>query len=112
KVTADLRRSFAAKAFAHLSFYDSQIGHYLSEESFPQEETIAGRRSTVPLRYGENPHQKAAMYFAPNTKAPLKNLEKRSGRELSLTNVTDINAGVESTRLFQEAAAVVIKHNT
>ena len=48
----------------------------------------------------------------PNTNSPLKNLKKEWGRELSYVNLTDINAGLESVRLFKEPAAAVIKHNS
>lgn len=110
-VTEKLRQELAAKAFAHLSFYDSQIAKYLNHEQFPDLVTIPGRR-TVNLRYGENPHQKAAVYIEPNTNSPLSKLEKLTGRELSYVNFTDIFAGLESVRQFEEAAAVVIKHNS
>jgi len=108
---SNYKKQLAANAFRHLSFYDSQVAHYLDENSFPQEITLAGRK-TNDLRYGENPHQKAAIYFHPNTNSPLKKLEKLWGRDLSLTNVSDISAGLESVRLFKEPAAVIIKHNS
>ncbi len=110
--TNDLfRKSLAAKAFQHLSFYDSQVAKFLETDIFPKEITIAGRKQQN-LRYGENPHQKASTYFFPNTNSPLKKLERLWGRELSLLNVTDINAGLASVRMFNEPAAVVIKHNS
>jgi phosphoribosylaminoimidazolecarboxamide formyltransferase / IMP cyclohydrolase len=107
----DIKRELAAKAFAHLSFYDSQIARFLSDETFPDEITLPGRKMKD-LRYGENPHQQSAVYVHPNTNAPIARLEKLWGRELSLTNVADINAGIESVRLFTEPAAVIIKHNS
>jgi len=110
KVTEAKRKELAAKAFAHLSFYDSQIAKFLEKDLFPQELTIPGRK-TITLRYGENPHQKASVYMLPNTNSSLKNLENVWGRELSYVNLTDINAGLESVRLFKEPCAVVIKHN-
>lgn len=105
------RKEFAAKAFDHLSFYDSQIGRYLRKEQFPEELAIPGRKKIV-LRYGENPHQKAVVYFEPNTNSPLVNLQRLTGRELSYVNFTDIAAGLESVRIFKEPTAVVIKHNS
>ena len=105
------RKELAAKAFAHLSFYDSQIARFLEKDLFPHELTLPGRK-TMMLRYGENPHQKAAFYMLPNTNSPLKNLKKEWGRELSYVNLTDINAGLEAVRLFKEPAASVIKHNS
>lgn len=109
-VTQDLRRELAAKAFAHLSFYDAQIAKYLGTELFPQELTLPGRK-TIDLRYGENPHQKAAVYMYPNTNSPLLHLKKLWGRNLSHINLTDINAGLEVVRLFDGPCATVIKHN-
>lgn len=110
-VTKIMRQELAAKAFAHISLYDSLIAHYLNKELFPQEVTLSLRKSQD-LRYGENPHQKAALYLYPNINSPLKNLTKKWGRELSLINVSDINAGIEEVRLFKEPTAVVIKHNS
>jgi phosphoribosylaminoimidazolecarboxamide formyltransferase/IMP cyclohydrolase len=107
----DLRQALAAKAFNHLSFYDTQIAKYLSREQFPKEVTLPGRK-LINLRYGENPHQKAAVYFEPNNNSPLANLRRLTGRELSYVNFTDISAGLESVRMFKEPAAVVIKHNS
>ena len=52
------------------------------------------------------------MYVRPNVITPFNNLTKHWGRDLSLINVTDINAGIDSVRLFSEPAAVVIKHNS
>ena len=111
KVTEAKRKELAAKAFSHLSFYDSQIAQFLEKDLFPEELTIPGRK-TITLRYGENPHQKACLYMFPNTNSPLKNLKKEWGRELSYVNITDINAGLEAVRLFKEPAASVIKHNS
>ncbi|MBI2621186.1 MAG: bifunctional phosphoribosylaminoimidazolecarboxamide formyltransferase/IMP cyclohydrolase [Candidatus Levybacteria bacterium] len=112
-LTNRLRQKLAAKAFRHLSFYDSQISIYLepNKNKFPQEIAIPGRKK-IDLRYGDNPHQKSAVYIEPNTNSPLANLEKVTGRDLSATNFTDIFSGLESVRIFKEPCAVVIKHNS
>ncbi len=110
-VSEEVKKQLAAKAFSHLSFYDSQIAAYLREELFPEEITLPGRKVND-LRYGENPHQKAAVYATPNGNSPFEHLQKLWGRDLSLTNITDINAGLESIRIFEQPAAVVIKHNS
>jgi len=110
-VSEKIRQELAAKAFYHLSFYDSQIALFFNKDFFPEEITFSGRK-VKKLRYGENPHQSAAFYLEPNTSSSLKNLKHHWGRELSLVNLTDINAGIESVRLFKEPTAVVIKHNT
>lgn len=109
EVTNDLRKELAAKAFYHLSFYDSQIGNFLSKENFPQELTIPLRKASQ-LRYGENPHQEGVLYLMPKTNSPLSKLEKHWGRDLSGTNIGDIYAGLETVRQFKEVAATVIKH--
>ncbi len=109
--TTEMKQELAAKAFGHVSLYDSLIARFFSKELFPQEITLPLRKSHN-LRYGENPHQKAALYLYPSNDSPLKNLAKKWGRDLSLINVSDINAGIEEVRLFKEPAAVVIKHNS
>ena len=79
--------------------------------NFPQKFKLEGDKA-FDLRYGENPHQEGAVYFFEDTNSPLKNLKRLTGREGSLINITDINAGLASVRLFSEPAAVIIKHNT
>ncbi len=111
KDNEEFRKGLAAKAFYHLSFYDSLVARYLNNLQFPEELTIPLRIKSK-LRYGENPHQSAVLYLEPGTDSPLKNLTHHWGRELSLVNITDINAGLESIRSFNEPCAVVIKHNT
>lgn len=111
KKDQSLKKELAAKAFSYLSWYDSHIAQYLSGDQFPQYSSIAGKK-VEDLRYGDNPHQQAAWYVRPNTNSPLSNLKNLSGRGLSVTNLTDINAGIESVRMFSSPAAVVIKHNT
>lgn len=108
------RVEMAAKTFEHLSFYDSQVAKFFrkqTEDIYPSELTIPGRK-VKELRYGENPHQSAALYLTPNSSSPFENIQHIAGRELSMMNVTDINAGLEAVRIFDEPAAVVIKHNT
>lgn len=109
KADMELRKSLAAKAFYHLSFYDSQIGNFFSEEKFPKEVTIPLRKTNI-LRYGENPHQQGALYLMPKTNSPFSKLKHLWGRELSGTNIGDIQAGLETVRMFEEPAASVIKH--
>lgn len=110
KLDEKSRRTLSQKAFAHTAFYDAQIAGYFQKDLFPNELTLPLRKETE-LRYGENPHQQAALYFYPQTNSPLKNLQKLWGRELSHLNITDINAGLESVRLFTQPCSVIIKHN-
>lgn len=109
EVSEKLRKQLASKAFYHLSFYDSQIGNFFSDEKFPTELTIPLRRTSV-LRYGENPHQQGALYLIPKTNSPLGKLKHFWGRELSGTNIGDIYTGLETVRQFKEPAAAVMKH--
>jgi phosphoribosylaminoimidazolecarboxamide formyltransferase/IMP cyclohydrolase len=139
RLSSDQRLRLAAKTFRFLSWYDSQISQYLeaqagsasvtehqqndasnesetrsktSEEVLFHHYTTLSGVSQLPLRYGENPHQKAVWYANPQSNAPMNRLQKQSGRDLSLLNLTDINAGLESVRLFSRPAAVVIKHTS
>ncbi|MCL4366247.1 bifunctional phosphoribosylaminoimidazolecarboxamide formyltransferase/IMP cyclohydrolase [Patescibacteria group bacterium] len=109
KITDGLRKELAAKAFYHLSFYDSQIGNFFSKEKFPGELTIPLRKTNI-LRYGENPHQQGALYLMPKTNSPLGKLKHLWGRELSGTNIGDIYTGLETVRQFVKPAAAVMKH--
>ena len=109
EIGENLRQELASKAFYNLSFYDSQIGNFFSDEKFPKEVTIPLRKTNI-LRYGENPHQEGALYLMPNTNSPLSKLNHLWGRELSGTNIGDIYSGLETVRQFQQPAACVIKH--
>lgn len=114
EVPDETRTELAAKTFEHLSFYDAQIAKFFRKQTkvtYPDQLTIPGRKIKE-LRYGENPHQTSALYLTPNSNSPFKDMQHIAGRELSMMNVTDINAGLEAVRIFDEPAAVVIKHNT
>lgn len=110
-VTELFRRQLAAKAFGHLSYYDAQIARHFSSELSPEELTIPYKRVTF-LRCGDNPDQTAALYILPNADSPFEHIKHIFGRQLSATNVTDIDAGIKAISLFSGPAAVVIKHNT
>lgn len=107
EVSLEFRRKLAAKAFAHTAAYDSAIASYLSDEPFPQTFPMAWQHAQS-LRYGENPHQQAALYgdfFA--------YFEKIHGKELSYNNIVDIAAAQELVEEFdpQEGVAIaIIKH--
>ncbi len=112
--TLDERRRLAWKAFQHTALYDTLIASYLrgAEEAFPQELTLA-YRLRVPLRYGENPHQTAALY----TQTPLAFgygmpwAAQLGGRELSFNNLLDADAAWKVVNDFKEPTVAVIKHN-
>ena len=107
------RRSLAQKAFRHVSFYDSAVAAYLSEEPMdePPETLGLGFHRVSALRYGENPHQKAALYApALPSVTGVCQAEQLHGRELSFNNYMDADAAWRTVSDFSEQAVVVIKH--
>jgi phosphoribosylaminoimidazolecarboxamide formyltransferase/IMP cyclohydrolase len=109
--SADERRKLAATAFAHVSFYDSIVAAWMRgpEDPFPKEMTVGVRR-VAQLRYGENPHQQAALYAnAPGT-GGVVGAEQLHGKELSYNNILDADAAWRSANEFTEQAVSIIKH--
>lgn len=110
------RMALALEAFAHTASYDAAISAYLEglgagEELFPLTRNLSVKRMQV-LRYGENPHQKAAFYRDPAITGPcVGNAVQLAGKELSYNNILDLNSAFEIVREFAEPAAVIIKHN-
>ena len=116
-LTLEERQILAQKAFQHVAFYDTIIAGYLRQNDqtnlFPQEFTLAYRKLQG-LRYGENPHQNGAFYVDPSiTFSGLAGGTQILGQELSLCNIYDMSAALETIREFiDRPAAVVIKHAT
>ena len=113
--TPELRRSLATKVFAHTAAYDAAILGYLSraQESLPPTLSL-GLQRQQPLRYGENPHQRAALYV---TDEPgIRDMHQLHGKELSFNNLLDVDAAVMALTPWQSkdarAACVIIKHTT
>ena len=114
----DLRQKLAADAFRHTAAYDSAISGYFdqqlgdsdNDETFPERLTISLKRENT-LRYGENPHQKAALYSDGSAGANLINAKQLNGKELSYNNLLDLDAAFNIARSLPNAAASVIKHN-
>lgn len=105
----------ACEAFQHTANYDRVILDYLEgmseeEPGFPQLLELSYRKRKN-LRYGENPHQKAAFYFDLTDQASgVARAEQVWGGELSHNNILDLNAAFEVVQEFDQPAAVVIKH--
>src|SRR5881396_3602483 len=115
EVGEDKRRALATKVFAHTAAYDAAILGYLSrsEESLPPTLSVGLQRQQA-LRYGENPHQRAALYV---TDEPgLRDMHQLHGKELSFNNLLDVDAAVMAVAPWQSkdarAACVIIKHTT
>jgi phosphoribosylaminoimidazolecarboxamide formyltransferase/IMP cyclohydrolase len=114
-VTPELRKKLARAAFARTAAYDAAITEYLGreEEDALPESLVLGLVKQKELRYGENPHQRAAFYL-PTTRHPepcVANAEVLSERKgLSHINYMDLDAGFELVREFERPAAALIKH--
>lgn len=104
-----LRKKLMAKAFRHTAYYDSVIAAYLSEQ--PLQPTIAlGARLKQTLRYGENPHQEAALYADPLSKLGLANAQQIWGKELSYNNLLDGDGAWELVCDLPPGSCAIIKH--
>ncbi len=108
------RRRLATKAFAHTAAYDTAIAHYLRHDGghhdLPEVLTL-GLRRQANLRYGENPHQQAALYRLPSTgNAGLIRAKQHQGKPLSFNNIADGNAAIECNAALKGAACVIVKH--
>jgi phosphoribosylaminoimidazolecarboxamide formyltransferase/IMP cyclohydrolase len=114
--TIDLRRRLAQAAFERTGRYDQAIGDYLASqvdpERFPRCRHVELRRKEI-LRYGENPHQQAALYAQTpgSSGANLVAAEQLAGKELSYNNLLDLDSALAIARSLAEPGVVVIKHN-
>jgi len=107
-ISAEQRLALAKKAFARTAAYDAAISNHLYglEAPFPPVYSFQfsnGRN----LRYGENPHQQAAVYG----QSGIAGSEPLQGKQMSYNNYLDLNAGVSLLREFEEPSAVIVKHN-
>ncbi len=105
ETSLETRRKFAAMAFGVSSHYDSAIFNYFNQEANLDSLRISVNGKTE-LRYGENPHQKAAFY------GDLTNLfDKLWGKEISYNNMLDIDAAISLIAEFTEPTFAILKHN-
>lgn len=113
ETTKETRRRLAAKVFRHTAAYDALIAGYLTDlagEEFPEQVTYTYELKQ-PLRYGENPHQKAAFYSKPlGSDFSIAYAEQLHGKELSYNNIQDANAAIQIVKEFEAPAAVAVKH--
>ena len=111
--TLETRKRLAAKVFRHTAAYDALISDYLSRlngELFPETYTVTYEK-VQELRYGENPHQKAAFYRKPLAgEGNITTAEQLHGKELSYNNINDANAALQIVKEFSEPAVVAVKH--
>jgi phosphoribosylaminoimidazolecarboxamide formyltransferase / IMP cyclohydrolase len=115
----DLLVDLGIEVFGHTSRYDKAIYEYLTRHSAPgtqhpeelPNELSLSFEKIQDLRYGENPHQKAAFYKQKGQSRGLINLKQLQGKELSFNNILDLNAAFELVKEFSSPAAVIVKHN-
>ncbi|MFY0665411.1 MAG: bifunctional phosphoribosylaminoimidazolecarboxamide formyltransferase/IMP cyclohydrolase [Natronospirillum sp.] len=122
-VTHKTRFDLALKAFEHTAQYDGMIANYLgtidqaadklstdNREHFPRTFNLQLHKAQD-MRYGENPHQRAAFYTDPaNTEASVSTAEQIQGKALSFNNIADTDAALECVKSFVEPACVIVKH--
>jgi phosphoribosylaminoimidazolecarboxamide formyltransferase/IMP cyclohydrolase len=105
------RRRLAAEAFSHVAAYDAQIASWLrrGDDQFPTELTLAGTLAQG-LRYGENPHQRAAFYRTGVDAGGLGSVHQLQGLDLSYNNIQDAAAACSLVCEYARPAVAIIKH--
>ena len=109
---AGFRQRLAAKAFARTATYDAAIAGWLARETgeeFPERAVLAGTRRQL-LRYGENPHQRAAFYATGAVPTGLANAMQLQGKELSFNNLNDTDTALTLVAELTGPAVAIIKH--
>ena len=112
-ISEETRHWLANEAFADIAAYDAAISRWfgLRYETFPQHWVMAYEKF-LDLSYGENPHQKAALYTEVGARSHvLARVAKLHGRALSFNNVLDLDSAAKLVAEFEEPAAVIVKHN-
>jgi phosphoribosylaminoimidazolecarboxamide formyltransferase / IMP cyclohydrolase len=111
EVSMEMRRRLALAAFRRTALYDAAIAGWLEgEERFPELLTMRYEK-VLPLRYGENPHQKAAYYARIGGEHFLSGVEQLQGKDLSFNNLGDVEAArALLAELGERPAAVIVKH--
>ena len=109
------RRKLAQRAYARTAAYDAAVSNWLAGaigEEFPRRRAVAGTLKQV-MRYGENPHQKAAFYVDGSNRPGVATAVQHQGKELSYNNINDTDAAFELVAEFDPAdspAVAIIKH--
>ena len=114
--TALQRRRLAARAFAHTAAYDTAVASWFSSSYAPADDEVfpaflgaTWERSAV-LRYGENPHQGAALYVRPAGGASLATAEQLHGKAMSYNNYVDTDAALRAASDVDEPCVAIVKH--
>jgi len=110
--TLQTRKQLAARAYARTAAYDAAISTWFADhlgETFPRWLSFAGTLQQT-LRYGENPHQTAALYATGDKRPGVASARQIQGKELSYNNINDTDAAYELVAEFSEPACAIIKH--
>ena len=115
--TLEQRTALAAKAFQHTAWYDIGVASWMtsayapdsSQEGWPDFVAFSAQRLDV-LRYGENPHQRAALYGLSESTAALAQAKQLHGKQMSYNNYLDTDAARRAAWDFEEPAVAIIKH--
>jgi phosphoribosylaminoimidazolecarboxamide formyltransferase/IMP cyclohydrolase len=122
-VPEELRRELSAKAFRHTHEYDGAVAAWLdgtgpkaAEAASPADAGLPARlclelSQEAVLRYGENPHQRSAVYRTPGGFGVLGGMRQLGGKELSWNNLLDADAARKMAALLDEPGVVIVKHN-
>jgi phosphoribosylaminoimidazolecarboxamide formyltransferase/IMP cyclohydrolase len=109
-LSLETRESLAQKAFAQTAQYDLTVSSYLAGSGGPLPERLTWTMKKVAdLRYGENPHQKAALYQT-SAHTGIANADVLSGKEMSFNNYVDAEAAWQLVSDFEQTACAIIKH--
>lgn len=112
ETSAEMRRRLAMAAFEETSRYDTAIYGWMREQMGLPEFLNLHYEKVRSLRYGENPHQKAAFFRNPeNNDANVTNAQVLHGKELSFNNIVDANSALELVKEFKKPTVAFIKHN-
>ena len=103
------RRRLAGRVFARTAAYDGAIANWMAGDQAGESMRIDGRRLQE-LRYGENPHQKAALYAAGHPRPGVAGASQVQGKPLSYNNINDTDAAFELAAEFTEPTIAIIKH--
>jgi phosphoribosylaminoimidazolecarboxamide formyltransferase/IMP cyclohydrolase len=110
RISLETRRRLAVKAFARTAAYDAAIWRYLAGDGgLLPERIVLDLRKLTDLRYGENPHQRAALYALPGPAGPLGG-ELFQGQPLSTNNLLDLDAAWRAALAFERPTLVIVKH--
>ncbi|WP_185873974.1 bifunctional phosphoribosylaminoimidazolecarboxamide formyltransferase/IMP cyclohydrolase [Blattabacterium cuenoti] len=108
-----LRKKLAGKVFYITSAYDAAISKaFLIDENFPEYLNFSAYKKKMNLRYGENPHQKAAYYINTIHKGAMQDFHQLNGKKLSFNNLRDMDIAWKVVSQFSEPACCTVKHST